>query len=490
MSLKGYDDFSFSSKEKFVVDLYLKQIKDNNSDLFSTFKKIIFGRIYTAVIAQNDLVTNSVFAYTNMNVFLDSGFVFNALGMNYYSSKEEYVDMINNLKAMGAKLFVFEHTFKEMKDLIENGITWIDNPYYDQYFSSKTATFFVLSRISKADAKAMLYSLKENISKLGIYIYDDLDINYSDEEGVEITNLQKMIENEYKKNGSYSEEKYNTYFNDAKSIYFIHKLRKKEVQKRFTDIKYLFITNNSSLSRIASAFNDKTFYGNGIPCVINDSLLNTLIWFESNRENSSADLVLLIPSIYHAFEPSKPLLEKMNQIFSTLKEKGEMSIEAIHDWKTNIAFQESIVIYTKNDPDNFSEDTPGQIISEIKKHYSSAIVPVIKDYQNKINYLKRIIVFWRIVIIVLMVFLYLGFFVGLYFLISVFNNNEHLMWLSVLIDALVAAVTTLLMSVLEINCKKIVVFVFDWLDKKIINKNRHSKIEEITQIVSNLQNVK
>lgn len=489
LSLKGYEnEISISAKEKFLIDSFLKTIKTSDKDLFSIFEKIIYARLYTAVIAQNGLTNNNVFTYKGINFFLDSGFVFNALGMNYYITQDEYIEMIKNLKNMGAKLLIFEHTFKEMKDLVENAIKWIDNPLFDQYHSSKTATYFVLSKTTKADANAILYSLKEKIIKLGISISDDLDLNYSDAEGVEITNLQCKIEEEYKRKGSFDDEKYNAYNNDAKSIYFIHKLRKKEVQRRFSDVKYIFLTNNSTLSKIAKSFNNEQFYNMGVPCVINDSLLNTLIWFESNKKNDSSDLAILIPSIYHAFEPSKSLLKKMDEVFTFLRNNEKMSIEAIHEWKTNTAFQETVVLYTHNDPDNFTEDTPGQILSSIKAKYTNAVKPAIESFESQKSKILKRIKAGKIVLIILFALLFIGFFVGFYFVLNIIIKNPQLWWLPMIIDGVIAALSVLLGFFVD-KFKVFILRVFNFVNKSIINKNNYKKIEELDNKIKALINI-
>lgn len=489
LSLKGYENnVSISSREKFLVDSFLKVIKTDNINLFSIFEKIIYARLYTAVIAQNDLTNNTVFTYKGMSVFLDSGFVFNALGMNYYIARDEYVEMINNLKNMGAKLFVFEHTFKEMRDLVENAIKWIDNPLFDQYHSSKTATYFVLSKTSRVDAYAILYSLKEKIIKLGISISDDLNLDYSDVEGIEITNLQNRIEEEYKKKGSFDDEKYDAYNNDAKSIYFIHKLRRKEVQRHFSDVKFIFLTNNSTLSKIAKSFNNEQFYNVGVPCVINDSLLNTLLWFESNRKNNTADLAILIPSIYHAFEPSKSLLKKMDEVFTFLRDNEKMSIEAIHEWKTNTAFQETVVLYTHNDPDNFLEDTPERILSSIKAKYTNAVKPVIESYEIQKTKILGNIKFRKVILTILLISLFIGFFVGFYFVLRVIINNPRLWWISIIIDGTIA-VLSLLLSFFVDKIKTLILRLFNSIDKNIFNKNNYKKIEKLENNIKALFDV-
>lgn len=150
--------------EKFIFDSFLKEIKENDDELFSIYKKMMFSRLYTAVIAQNDISNDNLFAFNKLKVFLDSGFVFNALGMNYYVDKEEYVELLTELSKMGAYLFIFKHTFIEMKDIIENSITWIDNKQFDQFCASKTATFLCFLSIPSLMLILFYMTLKINLN--------------------------------------------------------------------------------------------------------------------------------------------------------------------------------------------------------------------------------------------------------------------------------------------------------------------------------------
>ena len=477
--------------EKFIFDSFLKEIKENDDQLFSIYKKMMFSRLYTAVIAQNDISNNNLFVFNKLKVFLDSGFVFNALGMNYYVEKDEYIELLNELKKMGASLFIFKHTFIEMKDIIESSIQWIDNKQYDQYFASKTATFFVLSKFSKSDAYSLLYDFENKLKSINIQVYEEIDINYDNPEGIEITNLLNNICEDYKKKNTFDEGKYEAYQNDAKSIFFIHKLRKRNLQKRFSDVEFIFITNNSTIAKAAIDFNKEHYSGvAGIPCALTDSLLSTLVWFESNSYKEQDNLMFLIPSVYHAFEPSLSLLEKMNYVFKILKENGEMSEGAIHEWKTDSAYQKCIISYTQNNPDNFDENTPGNILKQLKSNVSLTLSNFVHDYEEQRAKIMKRIKIKKFLCVFILFIVYLAIFAGLYFLLDLIIKSfrADYIYLSIIIDGILLAISTLL-SFINFNNKNIAKKIFVFCDSKIFNRHTYKYLERLNGKINQAQTI-
>lgn len=463
-------DTHLSSVNLYLFDSFLKDIEKEGDSLFETYKKICLGRIFASVMAENDIfTTDNNLCYNNLCIYLDSDFMFNLLGLNPNGYSEEYIDMVNTLKKLGAKLYIFNHTFQEMRDIISNAIDWIGNPAYDPLYASKTLIYFVTHRIGVDEARTKFYELESEIRKLGIEIDNDFSINYNEGDSLFLQNITEDIKVEYQSKTNVDLDRELTYEYDAKSIFSIHKMRKGRKSTRLKDIGFIFVTHNKALCKVAQKLNAQKYDSKTVPCAMTDTLLNVLLWFGTKQYNEKTNLMFLIPSAYYAFEPSTALLEKMNTVFETLKQKGAMTDEAIFDWRSDQILQQNIIEYTQNNPDNFDETTPNAIIrsrttnlenkiASQRLETKTAVEPYVKEHDKQIAkkiktvyFLEKVLPYF--VIYPLIIAFFVGVFIGLHCAMTL--NEEIPLLAVVLINIANLVAETVLLVLLSLKNKPV-----------------------------------
>ena len=360
-----------NTTEQFLVDSFVKELKRNDENgYYSIYKKILFGRLLAAFIVNNsNALDTTITILDKLVLYLDTGVVFNLLGLDNYSTKTEYLDMISTLQGLGAKIRIFSHVYDEVYDIISGSKYWINNYQYSSSNASRVAEYFISNKFTSEDIDEYLLKLESKFKELDIEIDDyEIDYNEPDQYGLYEENVFKKIKNQYILTGGYQENKDDTYRIDAKSIYSIHKMRRGKKYRKLNDAGYILLTTNKGIAKVAR---ECTVGGaNSIAYVITDAYLSMLLFLAYPNYSDETNMRFLIPAAYHAFRPSKELLIKMETVLRDLNKRGVMSEKEVFSWISNIALGEEVLAVTNNDPELFDESTPEKVIEKIKKEAS------------------------------------------------------------------------------------------------------------------------
>ena len=351
--------------ESYLMDSFIKEIKDSD-DYNRIYKNILVGRLLASFIVNNsDVSFDDDLLLNKLNVYLDTGIVFRILGLDNYSTSDEYLDMIKTLVNLGAHIKIFRHIYDEVCDIIDGSKFWINNFDYSPESASRVADYFVTNKYSIEDIDEYLVKLEGKLSDLNIEIVDlDLDYNIPDPYGLYEENIFTKLKDIYRSTGFFQEDKIDTYRNDAKSIFYIHKLRKGYNPKRINEVKHILLTSNRGLTKVSRECTCGS--GNSISYAVTDAYLSLLLFFTYPGYSDETNIRFLIPTAYHAFKPSKELLIKMEQVLREMKEKGVLTEKEVFSWMSNVTLGEEILGVTKNNPDNFDDTTPDKVMKKIK----------------------------------------------------------------------------------------------------------------------------
>lgn len=362
-----------NDEEEYLVATFIGDVRANQPSYYEIFENILVGRMLASFITNGGKTTEeSVSAFLKTTIYLDTAFLFNLLGLNDYSTPSEYLELVESLKKMGAKIRIFDHTYSETYDIIETTISWLNNSDYSLEKASQVNNHFIVRNCTKEDIEEYLYTLKTRLSKLGISI-EETNIDYNEDDSLFQNDIKIKIVEEYRKNGSYAENKDMTYDLDAKSLYAIYKRRKGKICRRLEDAGYLFLTTNRAIARVSRQIGDERGAGRFVPLAITDTFLSVLLFFASPDYSSDVNERFCVPAAFHAFEPGRELIKKVELVLSEIQNKGLITQNDVFSWKTSGELMGYIVKETKNNPDNFDEKTPAKIMEQIRREADERI---------------------------------------------------------------------------------------------------------------------
>lgn len=330
-------------------------------------------------------------SYKNANVYLDTGILFRVLGIDSSEREDCYKQFIYNMHQLGMHVKVYEHTIIELIGIVENSKYWIGNPNYDLSKSSETAYYFITHGWTVKKIEEFSNDIQRKLTEdFGIIIdrtpypkFEDIHTAYEEE-------ICDMIIDTYQTNDSSFniEEKIFTVNQDARSLFLTQHRNGKYVAFHLNDLKNIFITTNCSLSKVGYSLSESITQvpGTFIPLVMTDVKWGTLIWFSSPAKISSINRPHLVSAAYAAFKPSKELSKKLNSTLASLMESEEITPSQCYFLKANPIAQRLLTSKTANDPSNYCESTPLEILKEIE---SSAYSKGSESRQKEVDRLNE-----------------------------------------------------------------------------------------------------
>lgn len=238
---------------KFVVFL-----RESERKLFDDLTTLVIGSILADYLTYEEIADNGS-TLEGTTFIIDTSVAFMALGLDLADRSEYYKTLINSLRSKGAHVVVFRHSYDEMQQIILGAADWVDNCKYDPVYASDVAAYFHDNGATRDDVLEYSTTLKDKLQTIGI---ESLDVDYTEDKRINQINetrLQQMIVERYKaSNPDFDEEKKKKSIDlDVKSLSLVYLLRSGAAPVLISDSKYLFVTANRSLNKVAFEFHQE-----------------------------------------------------------------------------------------------------------------------------------------------------------------------------------------------------------------------------------------
>ena len=346
---------------KYLEELYLKDIKQ-----FEYINELIVGRLLSEYLLYSD---DDKEYLSNVTVYLDTGFVFRLLGIDGLKREGIYTQLLTQMKSLGIKTKVYEHTYSEISGIILNSIQWINNPEYNPVISNDTIDYFVRNSYTKEYVEDYATNLRTTLNDLGVEIESMSYPQNVPQNIISEMDYYDAIVKQYKENNDDFDEagKQNTIYMDAKSFFYTDYLSNGVTANSISDIKHLFVTTNFSLAFALKKLlsEHKRINNYGIPFCVTDSFLGVVLWKTAPDKIAEYTRNRLIVAMNAAFSPKEALLEKLVSSLEKCVDDGKISPEECYMLKTTHLAHKYLMDITKGDPELFTQQTPLEILQAI-----------------------------------------------------------------------------------------------------------------------------
>lgn len=359
-----------------------------NPKLLEILKSITFGYILSESLFMPEPYNK--LSISNMKVILDTPVLFKLLGISEINDSAIYISMITDLQKMGANICTFNHCVDEVQQIIEGSIYWINNGLFDPLLASETTLYYANSGYSKADIEEDSLLLRSRIEELNISIiyenYDSSIHKFMQDESL----IYNTIVDVYKqKNPNFSEvENKLTLELDSKSINQVYILREGSKSVNLNFCKAIFLTSNSSLVYASKKFNDVIYPSNHnlLGTCVKDVMIGTFIWLNNPMKLKELAVNQLIQHAYTIMTPSQQLWQRFTEELKKSLENGSVSEEQAYLLRTSSYIRRSLVKATMKELENISENTPTELIEELKNEGRKKAE---EEYRNKISEIEQ-----------------------------------------------------------------------------------------------------
>jgi len=343
---------------KFVVSSFIKEISLSNSTIFDFITKIAQGNILANAIYYP--ITSKIRGYYKKTEFyFDTNVLLRALGYEGASLQKPIIELFELLSLSGAKLFCFDHTYREMDGILRAcAQNFLNESIYKSIDVTLMDRNFLSLGNSASDILILANSLDKSLFQLGVRIKNipshimNLRIDKS--------KLKERLKSEIHYRNKKARDR------DIKSIDAILAIRGESCPLYLEDAKAVLVSSNTNLADVCTKYLKELSIGVCAPLIISDSILTTQIWLKRPFLSPDLPKYKIIADCYAAIQPSESIWNKYIQEANKLKENDAISEDDYILLRSEYA-QSSLVIFTQNDEKMYTIGTAQKILDKIKE---------------------------------------------------------------------------------------------------------------------------
>ncbi len=379
-SITSHED----KKLAYVIAKYVLESEENGGNALSILNRLAKGNAITNLVSLTGL-NNYTGKLDDVIIYIDTPFFYDLLGANSGPNRDAAEELMSILRNNGAHFSMYRHNYNEVWTNLEDVITKLETGIYDLQNSSRLLRMAVSEHYSSIQMKVMLNNVDGILSKWSISISDNPD-RPNGYEDIDITELERIITNEYTKNRSRKlfHHELNMLSIDIDSILFTYRLRGNNTARSLKNSKAILLTTNRVIAWASNAptINTKKHC---IPVCTTDMFLSTILWTNYPRDNDQLNRKLLIGECYNTIQLSDSLLEKF---YSDIKKKRLSSSITENQYLALTTSSLTLTLLgdkTQNDINAYTDRTASEILEILEHEHKEEIEAIIEDGKKKLN---------------------------------------------------------------------------------------------------------
>ena len=364
------------SKEMYAFYKYVIYMYKTDYELFKVIQKFCMGYIVANALSIDNISSSNVI-FKNKKIFFDTNFILRLLGLEGEFYKNSYMGIIDVLRENNCKLYVFSHTYDEIKNILETAKVNLNNT---NELSPEVQKYFWNNNKTEGDIILLIATLDKKLNELGIFIsrvaYDNTNHKYEIDEQA----LYDEIINIYSRGKNFDEKtKSDMIWTDVKSMALIYRDIKLIRAYSIQTLQDVFVTTNQALAYACKNF-DKTLgkKENAIAPCMTDIFLGTILWVQNPIRYDKYNEKQILASCYSSVKLNNKSLNKFSVELENLKEKQIITNEDYMLMKDYKIVEDMLSDKIMGNSDNIDEKTTFEVIQEIKDN-------ITKNYEAQIQ---------------------------------------------------------------------------------------------------------
>lgn len=354
---------------KYLVCNFIKACHKSNPEIFKFITDLAVGHSVASILLYGDFEKYQG-KFGGLAVFLDTRFILRLIGAEGNEFRMAYEDFLKMIVGEGVSLYIFEHTYEEAQRILEDCLRWVESKQYNPSLASPTLRFFIQNGYSASDIERFIVKVPEVVKINKVEKVTAPNPNTLQAFQIDEKKLHECIVKTYKeKNPFFSEwEKEEALVKDIKSIAAIYKLREGKNPRSIKDCSSIFVTTNVGLAYSARRFQiEERKEEYVVPACLTDIFIGTLMWLHKPEKMLVINENKIIAQCYAALQPNEELIKAYLDEIERLIKAGKISEEEYYLLRAHRVAMNLLEEMTLNDPDNFSDKTPEEILGLIKE---------------------------------------------------------------------------------------------------------------------------
>lgn len=370
---------------KFIIYLY-----EHEYELFKIIKNFCLGYTVAGALSLDNISSNKG-NFTDKKIFFDTKFILRLLGVEGEFYKKSYKSIMDILKDNNCKLYIFRHTFDEIREILENAKNRMkQNKEYEENIP-QVQRYFIEEKYSEGKINLFIATLEKKLKELGIYISSAEYIKSTDRYQIDEQQLYEQIISVYKNgNQNFDEEsKKDTIYRDIKSIALIYREMKGNRSMALETSRNFFLTTNKALAYACKNFNKTLGKKEGIAPCITDIFLGTILWLQNPIRYDELKESQIIANCYAAIKPNSVMINKFSKEVDKLKNDNQITSEDYALLKDYEVLNSMLSDKVMGNIDNLNEDITYEILNDIKIELRRDLNEQLEEERRKTKKIER-----------------------------------------------------------------------------------------------------
>lgn len=305
--------------ETFVIARFIQETARLRPDIYSDIIKVFTGILIEDFIS-NIQETGSDGGYEDLNVFYDTSVLLRLLGTSGDLLRVATLEMHTTLQELHCRTFYFDRTATEVQNILDS----LHSSYSrGQEIYGETADAILAQEINIGTIKDLAGTFRERLAEFGIFIFE---YNFSSRQNEDIFQIDEgsfaaaLKSDALKNDRAYSGQNAD---NDAHVLALILRLRRGRAARDIGKCRYLFISKNSMLRRVARRFvidHDDKYDESSIPPIFTVNQITTIAWIAATKKLDEHKISReLLASCYAAIQPSEGWATEFARVFENFQ---------------------------------------------------------------------------------------------------------------------------------------------------------------------------
>lgn len=349
-----------NEKSEYCVAQFIVEEQKKESELFDYIVDMVKGFfVSTAISFEPENLSLPHSKFKNVCCYLDTRILIDALGLRLKSGQIAALELLEMLKSEQATLCCFSHTIEELKDIIKAYRKSLETPGKRVVFN--TLESWDEQNYTVVQVNRYLSLLSSKIAALGITVVPSPAQIKTKVNGLKVGRFLATL----KQKVVYHSD--SAYHNDVLSVMGVMKLRKGKIESELEKCGHIFITTNTPLIGVAnSCLKDP---GDGVPPVISDTTLSSVIWFKCYSSHKDYPKYKLLDNALLALEPSNSLMNEFYNVINRMVADGGLSEDEAAIISTDIMFKRELADTVQGDSSLVNQDMIVKMKNRLKERY-------------------------------------------------------------------------------------------------------------------------
>ncbi len=371
---------------KFIIYLYEKEYES-----FKIIKNFCLGYTIAGALSLDNSIGKNKRNFKNKKIFLDTKFVLRLLGIEGEFYKQSYKSIVDILKDNNCKLYIFKHTFNEIREILENAKNRIKKNRDFEGNIPQVQKYFIEEKFSEGEIKLFIATLEKKLKELGIYISSAEYEKITDQYQIDERQLYDQIVSVYKKgNQNFDEDsKQDTINRDIKSIALVYREMRGSRSMTIETSQNFFVTTNKALAYACKNFDRTMGKKDGIAPCITDIFLGTILWFQDPIRYDKLKESQILANCYAAVKPNSVMINKFSKEVDKLKESNHITAEDYTLLKGYEVLDSMLSDKTIGNIENINEDITYEILNDIKVELRKDLNEEVKNEKQKVKRIEE-----------------------------------------------------------------------------------------------------